>query len=69
MKLGLQIPCFTWPGVAIGPRLAEVAAESIPVLLRGTGRCNGIDPMGYRPCYAPRWALIQDVFNGDERCG
>ena len=24
MKLGLQIPCFTWPGVAIGPRLAEV---------------------------------------------
>src|SRR3981189_844495 len=25
MKLGLQIPCFTWPGVAIGPGLAEVA--------------------------------------------
>jgi alkanesulfonate monooxygenase SsuD/methylene tetrahydromethanopterin reductase-like flavin-dependent oxidoreductase (luciferase family) len=25
MNLGLQIPCFTWPGVAIGLRLAEVA--------------------------------------------
>jgi hypothetical protein len=46
---------------------AEVAAESIPVLLRGTDRCNGIEPQGFRPGYALQWALIEDVFNGDER--
>src|SRR5438876_10159160 len=28
---------------------------------------NGIDPLGSRPGYALQWALIQDVFNGDER--
>ena len=27
---------------------ADVAAESIPLLVRGTDRCNGIDPLGYR---------------------
>ncbi len=33
----------------------------------GTDRCNGIDPRGYRPGYALQWALLEDVFNGDER--
>jgi hypothetical protein len=37
------------------------------VLLRGTDRCNGIDTQGYRPGYALQWALVQDVFYGDER--
>lgn len=46
---------------------ADVAAESIPLLLRGTDRCNGIEPQGYRPGYALQWTLIEDVFNGDER--
>jgi len=46
---------------------ADAAAESIPLLVRGTDRCNGIDPLGYRPGYALQWALIQDVFNDDER--
>jgi hypothetical protein len=46
---------------------AEVAAEALPLLMRGTDRCNGIDPMGCRPGYALQWALIEDVFNGDER--
>lgn len=46
---------------------ADAAAESIPLLLRGTDRCNGIDPLGCRPGYALQWALIQDVFNDDER--
>ena len=46
---------------------ADVAAESPTLLMRGTDRCNGIDPMGFRPGYALQWALIEDVFNGDER--
>src|SRR5205823_13742931 len=46
---------------------ADAAAESIPLLVRGTDRCNGIEPLGYRPGYALQWALIQDVFNDDER--
>jgi len=46
---------------------AHAAMESIPLLVRGTDRCNGIDPLGYRPGYALQWALIQDVFNDDER--
>jgi hypothetical protein len=46
---------------------ADTAAESIPLLVRGTDRCNGIEPLGYRPGYALQWALIQDVFNDDER--
>ena len=46
---------------------ADVAAESIPLLMRGTDRCNGIEPQGFRPGYALQWALIEDVFNGDER--
>jgi hypothetical protein len=46
---------------------AEVGAKSIPILLRGTDRCNGIEPMGCRPGFALLWALIEDVFNGDER--
>jgi hypothetical protein len=35
--------------------------------MRGTDRCNGIEPTGYRPGYALQWALIQDVFYGGER--
>jgi hypothetical protein len=46
---------------------ADAAGEFIPLLVRGTDRCNGIDPLGYRPGYALQWALIQDVFNDDER--
>jgi len=46
---------------------ADVAAESIPLLLRATDRCNGIEPQGYRPGYALQWALIEDAFSGDER--
>lgn len=46
---------------------ADAAADSIPLVLRGTDRCNGIDPLGCRPGYALQWALIQDVFNDDER--
>ena len=46
---------------------ADVTAESLPLLMRGTDRCNGIDPLGSRPGYALQWALIQDVFDGDER--
>src|SRR5207249_11871881 len=46
---------------------AEGAIDFIPLLMRGTDRCNGIEPTGYRPGYALQWALIQDVFNGDER--
>jgi hypothetical protein len=46
---------------------ADAASEFIPLVLRGTDRCNGIDPLGWRPGYALQWALIQDVFYGDER--
>ncbi len=46
---------------------ADAAGEFIPLLVRGTDRCNGIDPLGYRPGYALQWALIQDVFHHDER--
>ncbi|MDQ6672345.1 MAG: hypothetical protein M3069_16635 [Chloroflexota bacterium] len=46
---------------------ADVTAESLPLLMRGTDRCNGIDPLGSRPGYALQWALIQNVFDGDER--
>ena len=46
---------------------ADVALEFIPLVLRGTDRCNGIDPMGWRHGYALQWALIQNVFYGDER--
>jgi hypothetical protein len=45
----------------------EGAIDFIPVLMRGTDRCNGIEPTGYRPGYALQWALIQDVFYGGER--
>jgi hypothetical protein len=45
----------------------EVAADSIPLLLRGSDRCNGIEPLGYRPGYALMWALIEDVFFADDR--
>jgi hypothetical protein len=44
---------------------ADIAGESIPIVVRGTDRCNGIDPLGCRPGYAMQWALIQDVFNGE----
>jgi hypothetical protein len=43
------------------------ASHHIPVVMRGTDRCNGIEPLGYRSGYALQWALIQDVFFGDER--
>jgi len=46
---------------------AEAATECVPLLLRGTDRCNGIEPQGSRPGYALQWALVQDVFNSDER--
>ena len=46
---------------------AEGDSHVIPVLMRGTDRCNGIEPLGDRPGYALQWALIQDVFSGDER--
>ena len=46
---------------------AEAAAECLPILMRGTDRCNGIEPLGYRPGFALMWALIQNVFFGDER--
>jgi len=45
---------------------AEGNADFIPVLMRGTDRCNGIEPLGYRPGYTLQWALIQDVY-ADER--
>jgi hypothetical protein len=32
-------------------------------VVRGTDRCNGILPLGYRPGYTLQWALIEDVFN------
>jgi hypothetical protein len=35
--------------------------------MRGTDRCNGIDPQGSRPGYALQWALIQDAFDRDDR--
>jgi hypothetical protein len=41
--------------------------DALPLQVRGTDRCNGIDPRGYRPGYALQWALLEDVFNGDER--
>ncbi len=46
---------------------AEESANFIPILMRGTDRCNGIEPLGYRPGLALQWALIQDVFYGGER--
>jgi hypothetical protein len=46
---------------------AEGNADFIPVLMRGTDRCNGIERLGYRPGYTLQWALIQDVFYADER--
>lgn len=45
----------------------DAATKFIPMLMRGTDRCNGIEPLGYRPGYALMWTLIQDVFLGDER--
>jgi hypothetical protein len=46
---------------------AEENADFIPVLMRGTDRCNGIERLGYRPGYTLQWALIQDAFFADER--
>ena len=46
---------------------AEGDSHVIPILMRGTDRCNGIEPLGDRPGYMLQWALIQDVFVGDER--
>jgi hypothetical protein len=46
---------------------AQATTEYIPLLLRGTDRCNGIEPQGFRPGYALQWALIEPVFYGDER--
>ncbi len=46
---------------------AEAATDFIPLLMRGTDRCNGIETTGFRPGYALQWALIQDVFHDDER--
>jgi hypothetical protein len=46
---------------------AEGASDVIPLLMRGTDRCNGIEPLGDRPGYTLQWALIEDVFVGDER--
>jgi hypothetical protein len=46
---------------------AEGACDVIPLLMRGTDRCNGIEPLGDRPSYTLQWALIEDVFAGDER--
>jgi hypothetical protein len=46
---------------------ADGAGTFIPMLMRGTDRCNGLEPFGYRPGLALMWALIQDVFYGDER--
>ena len=45
----------------------EGAGDAIPLLLRGTDRCNGIEPLGYRPGHALMWALIEDVFFADDR--
>jgi hypothetical protein len=45
----------------------DAASNCIPMLMRGTDRCNGIEPLGYRPGYALMWTLIQNVFFGDER--
>jgi hypothetical protein len=46
---------------------AQAATDFIPLLMRGTGRRNGIEATGFRPGYALQWALIQDVFYDDER--
>jgi hypothetical protein len=46
---------------------AQTATDFIPLLMRGTDRCNGIEATGFRPGYALQWALIQDVFYDDER--
>lgn len=45
----------------------DAASTFIPMLMRGTDRCNGIEPLGYRPGYALMWTLVEDVFFGDER--
>jgi hypothetical protein len=45
----------------------DAASTCIPMPMRGTDRCNGIEPLGYRPGYALMWTLIQNVFFGDER--
>jgi hypothetical protein len=45
----------------------DAASEFIPMLMRGTDRCNGIEPLGYRPGFTLMWALIENVFYGDER--
>jgi len=46
---------------------ADAADEFIPLVLRGTDRCNGLEPTGFRPGYTLQWALIEDIFDGDER--
>jgi len=46
---------------------AEAAGERIPLAVRGHDRCNGLEPLGYRPGYTLLWALIQDVFWDDQR--
>ena len=46
---------------------AEGSSDLIPVLMRGTDRCNGVEPLGDRPGYTLQWALIEDVFLADER--
>jgi hypothetical protein len=45
----------------------EAATDFIPLLMRGTDRCNGLEPLGDRPGYALMWALIEDVFYEDQR--
>jgi hypothetical protein len=37
------------------------------MLVRGTDRCNGIEPLGCRSGFTLMWALIDNVFYGDER--
>jgi hypothetical protein len=45
----------------------DAASTCIPMLMRGTDRCNGIEPLGYRPGYALMWTLIENVFFGYQR--
>lgn len=46
---------------------AEGDSHLIPVLMRGTDRCNGVEPLGDRPGFILQWALIEDVLVAGER--
>lgn len=48
MKIGLQIPDFTWPGnpEQLGPTLATIASQITPLEIMGRDVIPAVAPLG-----------------------